>query len=115
VYELSRNGNGRWKETLLYNFQSGTGYGPGAGVVFDKSGNLYGTTVYGGSGSCGCGVVYKLAPGSGGTWTYSVLHTFTGTDGAQPDANLVLHNGKLYGTTITGGTGGAGVVFELTP
>jgi uncharacterized repeat protein (TIGR03803 family) len=115
VYKLSRSGSGRWKETLLYNFQSVTGYGPGAGVMFDKSGTLYGTTVYGGSGACGCGLVYKLAPGSGGSWTYSVLHTFTSTDGAQPDANLVLHNGKLYGTTIAGGTGGAGVVFEITP
>jgi uncharacterized repeat protein (TIGR03803 family) len=82
----------------------------------DEAGNLYGTTVYGGSTNCGCGVVYKLGPGSGGTWTYDVLHTFVGSDGAQPDANLVLDaKGNLYGTTATGGTGGGGVVFEVTP
>ena len=84
-------------------------------MVLDEVGNLYGTTVYGGSG-CDCGVVYKLAPGKKGKWTYTVLHTFVGSDGAQPDANLILDDkGNLYGTTATGGPGGYGVVFELTP
>jgi uncharacterized repeat protein (TIGR03803 family) len=84
--------------------------------VFDKYGNLYGTTLYGGDPNCGCGVVYKLSPGSNGKWTYTVLHRFTGTDGAQPGANLILDNkGNLYGTTVTGGAGGYGVAFELTP
>ena len=79
----------------------------------DKSSNLYGTTIYGGS---GCGVVYKLAPAPRGKWTYTVLHTFTGNDGCQPDANLILDDqGNLYGTTATGGVYGSGVVFELTP
>jgi uncharacterized repeat protein (TIGR03803 family) len=80
----------------------------------DKTGNLYGTTIYGGSG-CGCGVVYRLAPNTKGKWTYTVLHTFVGSDGAQPDANLIVDDkGNLYGTTATGGAYG-GVVFELTP
>jgi uncharacterized repeat protein (TIGR03803 family) len=113
VYKLTRTSSGHWQESVLYNFQNGaTGNGPGAGVAVDGSGNLYGTTIYGGS-ACGCGVVYKLAPGSGG-WTYTVLHTFVGTDGAEPDANLILHNGKVYGTASGGGAGG-GVVFEVTP
>jgi len=61
-------------------------------------------------------VVYKPAPGSNGKWTYTVLHRFTGFDGAQPDANLILDSkGNLYGTTPIGGAGGAGVAFELTP
>jgi uncharacterized repeat protein (TIGR03803 family) len=82
----------------------------------DKSGNLYGTTIAGGTSSCGCGVVYKLTPGSNGKWKYTVLHRFTGYDGAQPDAYPILDSkGNLYGTTITGGAGGAGVAFELTP
>jgi uncharacterized repeat protein (TIGR03803 family) len=118
VYKMTRGTSGRWQETVIYDFTGGaTGNGPGPsqGLVIDQAGNLYGTTFYGGSTSCGCGVVYKLAPGSGGTWTYSVLHTFLGSDGAQPTASMVLHNGKLYGTTVLGGSGGAGVVFELAP
>jgi uncharacterized repeat protein (TIGR03803 family) len=57
-----------------------------------------------------------LAPGAKGKWTYTVLHRFNGYDGAQPDANLIIDNrGNLYGTTATGGSGGAGVAFEVTP
>lgn len=90
VFRLAPESNGHWKETVLYNFRNGaSGNGPGAGVVVDKAGNLYGTTVYGG-GQCGCGVVYKLAPGTHGKRTYTVLHTFAYSDGAQPDANLIL-------------------------
>ena len=82
----------------------------------DKAGNLYGTTIAGGSSQCDCGVVFKLSPGAGGKWKYTVLHTFVGSDGAQPDANLILNGkGNLYGTTATGGAGGYGVAFELTP
>jgi uncharacterized repeat protein (TIGR03803 family) len=81
----------------------------------DKTGNLYGTTIDGGTG-CDCGVVYKLAPQASSKWKYTVLHTFVGSDGAQPDANLILDDkGNLYGTTAVGGTAGAGVAFELTP
>jgi uncharacterized repeat protein (TIGR03803 family) len=80
----------------------------------DRYGNLYGTTIYGGAG--GSGVIYKLSPRANGKWTYTLLHTFTGADGAQPDANLILDDkGNLYGTTATGGTYGGGVVFEITP
>jgi uncharacterized repeat protein (TIGR03803 family) len=82
----------------------------------DKSGDLYGVTVNGGDPNCDCGVVYKLAPGSKGRWKYTVLHRFTGYDGAQPVAQLIFDSkGNLYGTTSTGGAGGAGVAFELTP
>jgi uncharacterized repeat protein (TIGR03803 family) len=103
-------------ETILYNFTLDAS-GPGGGVIIDKAGNLYGTTVYGGS--TGCGVVYELSPNaSGGGWQYTVLHQFLGSDGCEPDANLTLGpDGNLYGTTATGGAGGAGVVFQiqLTP
>jgi uncharacterized repeat protein (TIGR03803 family) len=114
VFRLSPQPDGHWKETVLHDFKGGAdGYGPGAGVVRDKAGNLYGTTIYGGKGG---GVVYKLSPGKNGKWEYTVLHTFTGSDGAQPDANLILDGkGNLYGTTATGGTYGGGVAFELTP
>ena len=117
VFRLSLGTDGRWKETVVYNVPGGTnGDGPGGGVAMDKAGNLYGTTVAGGDRNCGCGVVFKLAPGAMGKWTYTVLHRFAGFDGAQPAAQLVLDGkGNLYGTTITGGAGGYGVAFELTP
>jgi len=116
VYKLTRLASGHWKTAIQYSFKGGAnGDGPGGGVVMDKAGNLYGTTVGGGTG-CGCGVVYKLAPGTKGKWKYTVLHSFSGYDGAQPAAQLVLdRKGNLYGTTITGGAGGYGVAFELTP
>ncbi|HEY6764205.1 MAG TPA: choice-of-anchor tandem repeat GloVer-containing protein, partial [Candidatus Sulfotelmatobacter sp.] len=115
VYKLTPGPGSQWKETILYNLQGGTaGFRP-VGVAVDSLGNVYGTTIAGGDPLCSCGVVYKVAPDSTGTWTYSVLHTFVGSDGAQPDANMVLYNGNLYGTTATGGPGGAGVVFEITP
>ena len=116
VFKLTPGSGGHWTETILYTFRGGaSGFEPGAGVVMDKAGNLYGTTIAGGSG-CGCGVVYELSPNAKGKWKYTVLHTFLGSDGAQPDANLILDDkGNLYGTIATGGANGGGVVFELTP
>ncbi len=116
VFRLTPGSDGHWKETILYNFKgSANGIQPSAGVVMDKAGNLYGTTSAGGA-SCSCGLIYKLAPGSNGKWTYTVLHRFTGADGAGPNANLILDSqGNLYGTTTTGGAGGYGVAFEITP
>jgi len=115
VFKLTPKGNGRWRESTLYEFQGGaSGWLPDAGVVMDKSGNLYGTTDGGGSG--GCGGIYKLAPKPKGQWKYTVLHAFYGWDGCAPDGNRVLDKkGNLYGGTILGGTTGNGVVFELTP
>jgi hypothetical protein len=117
VFELSRGTDGKWKETILYNFTSdpATGYGPGGGVILDKAGNLYGTTGLGGSGNAG--VVYELVNQGGGKWAYRVLHTFVSTDGSQPDANLTFDSrGNLFGTTISGGPQyGGGVVFEISP
>jgi uncharacterized repeat protein (TIGR03803 family) len=117
VYRLTLESNGHWKETILHSFTGrASGDGPGGGVAMDKMGNLYGATIAGGTSSCSCGVVYKLTPGLQGAWKYTVLHRFTGFDGAQPDANLILDSkGNLYGTTITGGSNGGGVVFEITP
>jgi hypothetical protein len=120
VFKLARDSQGHWKETILHNFRQGeNGEGPGGGVVFDKAGNLYGVTADGGLfGACavGCGVVFKLSSRSDGTWQYSVLHRFTGSDGAGPADSLILDDkGNIYGTTTEGGPGGYGVVFEITP
>jgi uncharacterized repeat protein (TIGR03803 family) len=117
VFKLTPVSNGHWKETILYNFKPGAnGSFPTAGVIMDKAGNLYGTTADGGSTSCGCGVIYKLAPTKNGKWTYSVLHRFSGADGAFPAGSLMLDDkGNIYGGTVLGGSTDNGVIFELTP
>jgi uncharacterized repeat protein (TIGR03803 family) len=71
---------------------------------------LYGTTINGG-GSSDNGTVYKIDPNSG---TETVVHAFTGADGAHPYASLYINaKGKVYGTTLQGGTRNLGVVFRL--
>jgi len=113
---------GSWTETVLYSFTgSPDGAGPGAGIVIGSGGVLYGTTFGGGAGSpCsgGCGGVFSLMPPAspGGQWSEAVLHSFAGTDGANPDASVVLSSGGvIYGTTHAGGTDGGGTVYSLTP
>lgn len=107
-----------WVETVLYDFQgAGDGYLPVGNVVFDSAGNLYGLTLYGGTGFCsgvGCGTVFKLSP-SGGSWTKSTIYNFMqGSDGYYPLGGLWMDAaGNLYGTA-DGGSGGNGVVYELT-
>lgn len=117
VFKLAPRSDGHWKESTVYEFKGGaSGFLPGPGVVMDNAGNLYGATDGGGSPQCSCGVVYKLSPKKNGKWKYTVLHTFLGSDGAQPAANLTLDDkGNLYGTTSTGGPYFDGVAFELTP
>ncbi len=114
VYKLTPAG-GTWTETVLYQFQ-GTADGtfPNGGVVFDKSGNLYGTTCCGGARSDG--TVFELIP-SGSGWTKSLVYTFQGsTDGKEPVTGLIFDAaGDLYGSTIMGGTGRGGTIFELSP
>jgi uncharacterized repeat protein (TIGR03803 family) len=104
--------------TVLHHFMGGTDGGePYKGVTIGPDGNLYGTAVAGGSGSCegGCGVVYKLT-NSSGTWTQTVIHSFNGSDGSGPGSPVAFDNhGTLYGTTPTGGANGVGVVYQLRP
>jgi uncharacterized repeat protein (TIGR03803 family) len=126
VFELSPNGYGGFNETVLYSFCSAPncadGAAPESNLVFDSVGNLYGTTLYGGSGGpggdngCaafgdGCGVVFELSPVGTG-WKETVLYSFclqSGCpDGANPSSGLIFDRaGNLYGT--------AGTVFELSP
>ena len=112
VFELSPTG----VETVLYNFrgyQDGDGDNPGAGLTMDDAGNLYGTTFQGGTTSCDCGTVFRLAPDG----TETVLHRFNGSDGNGPVlGNLILDaSGNIYGTADYQGPGGCGVAFKLTP
>jgi uncharacterized repeat protein (TIGR03803 family) len=114
VYKLTNN-SGSWTETPLYNFTGGNdGFGPGGGVVFDKTGNLYGTTPDGGQ--FGAGVVYELSP-QGSTWSQTVIHAFSGgNDGAVGSLGSLLSvGGNFYGVSELGGSHGAGTVFQLSP
>lgn len=118
IFELSPDGQGGWTESILYRFTDAAhGYSPFSTLNIDSAGNIYGTAV-GGTGG-GWGVIFKLAPGQNGDWTYSVLHNFTDgkNDGAEPYAPMIFDKqGKhLYGTTAYGGTYNGGIVFELTP
>jgi uncharacterized repeat protein (TIGR03803 family) len=118
---VSRQSNGKWKETVLHRFRGGRdGGNPYGSLILDKSGNLYGTTFQGEGGNCsyGCGVVFKLTPQSDGSWKETILHRFSGngSDGAYPYCKLALDQaGNLYGTTSVGGVQGGGTAFELTP
>jgi uncharacterized repeat protein (TIGR03803 family) len=120
VFKLASDG----QETDLHVFtgQGGDGFLSKAGVIIDKKGNLYGTTITGGasgSGLLGWGTVYKVAPSGNET----VLYSFTGKeDGGYPYASLVLDaKGNLYGTTYYGGDlscqppNGCGTVFKVDP
>jgi len=109
---------GGWTTSFLpASFHGG---GPGWELVSDKNGVLYGTDM-------GGQIVYKLTPPaiSGGDWAYSILHTFSGGDGADPFSRLLVDSqGDVFGATLTGGSGtrchnypprqaGCGTVFEL--
>jgi uncharacterized repeat protein (TIGR03803 family) len=118
VFELSPSGGG-WTHTVLYSFTgSADGGEPYKGVTLDPQGNLYGTAVTGGSGSCegGCGVVFKLTK-SGEHWSQTIIHAFTGgKDGSGPGSGLAIDaHGNLYGMTPTGGAYGLGTVYQLHP
>jgi len=107
VFELAQ---GSGTITTLASFNGTNGEYPLAGLIMDSSGNLYGTTVYGGASSDG--TVFELAHGSG---TITTLASFNGTDGANPYAGLIMDSsGNLDGTTNAGGAGGLGTVFELS-
>ena len=128
VFEMSPASGGSWNYRILHTFKPNTrdGADPLGALAFDSSGNLYGTTLYGGDASgCGlqgCGTVFKFTPASGGTWHYRVIYRFKGgTDGKLPYAGVVSDSaGNLYGTTSEGGNegctnDGCGIVFELSP
>jgi uncharacterized repeat protein (TIGR03803 family) len=126
VFKLSPGG----KQTVLYNFVGGQNKNPKnpqGGLLMDKAGNLYGTTISGGDSSCAtqgnvyCGTVFKLAKNK----KLTLLHSITGAaDGGAPSGTLVRDAaGNSYGTAFAGGdlnctllvTPGCGVVFKLDP
>jgi len=113
LFKLDSSGG----ETVLHKFAGADGAFPAAGLLMDSAGNLYGTTVNGGSagfcGNFGCGIVFKLSPSG----IFTLLYAFSGgSDGGNPTAGLISDTaGNLYGTTGFGGNFGIGVVFKLDP
>ena len=130
IFELSPSASG-WTFTTIYTFAGGSdGSNPECGLIFDASGNLYGTTAFGGDMTLGIGggTVFELALSAGG-WTKTILFTFPNSgslsQGVFPIAGLTFDAaGNLYGTASQGGSfnqnggcsnGGCGTVFRLTP
>jgi uncharacterized repeat protein (TIGR03803 family) len=129
VFKLEQSNSG-WTEQILYSFLgSSDGYNPIGNLLIDAAGNLYGTTLYGGTGtgcqqgSYGCGgTVFELAQSSD-TWKHVVLYSFCSragcSDGSSPNGLTFDKAGNLYGTTAGGGQScgsyGCGTVYELSP
>jgi uncharacterized repeat protein (TIGR03803 family) len=104
--------------TTLYSFCQLAGCldgsAPYSGVTLGTDGNIYGTTITGGSNTTctgGCGTVYMMTPGG----TLTTLHNFTSSDGADPLALVQATDGNFYGTTELGGTNNKGTIFKITP
>lgn len=121
VFEITPDGT----ESVVHQFEGearSDGEAPYAGLIADRSGNLYGTTAFGGSANCdpplGCGTIFRLAKNGAFTELYAFKD---GTDGAFPFASLLIDSdGNLYGTTSEGGgsgcnSQGCGTIFKLAP
>jgi uncharacterized repeat protein (TIGR03803 family) len=125
VFKLTPNG----AVTVIHSFSSADGSYPSAALVEGMDGNLYGTTLAGGSSSSctvqgyvGCGTIFRITM----TGTLTTLHNFNGSDGSFPIAPLIQAiDGNYYGTTYAGGvynncsvpsgSGTCGTVFKMTP
>jgi uncharacterized repeat protein (TIGR03803 family) len=144
VFSLSKNSDG-WVETILHKFSGNNGDGvqPASALYVDNAGNLFGTTLGGGTSSncvdgggniIGCGAVFELSPPVTTTtttqvntsaWPEKILHSFDFYDGWAPNNLTANAKGQLFGTTLNGGQygncgdggeqEGCGVVFELSP
>jgi uncharacterized repeat protein (TIGR03803 family) len=135
VFELELKG-GSWQYKVIHAFQgfNDASYPNFSALVFDQSGNLYGTSVgTGGTGDVAGqdseGTVFELTPPAtqDGSWTETLLHHFPrpgGIDGSNPIGDVVFDpSGNLYGVTFYGAGNtkalcvgrGCGIVFELKP
>ncbi len=113
AFKLTPSGGG-WNFNVIQSFVGAHNCGPLGNVSLDSAGNVYGTTLCGGS--LGLGNVFKLTA-SGGGYTYTSLYDFTGgTDGRRPISDVAFDSvGNLYGTASAGGRNASGVVWQITP
>jgi uncharacterized repeat protein (TIGR03803 family) len=124
VFEISPTSGGGWLYRIIHDFQNQPdGANPRTSLSMDSAGNIYGTTVYGGTGAfdCtgGCGTIFMLSPSSNGHWTETVLYRFQSlTDGREPiDGVTIDAHGNLFGVTqfSDNATQYIGEVYELSP
>jgi len=121
VFLLAPNGDGPYDEQVLHIFEGGSdGSEPETGLTLDPTGNIFGTTAFGGGGTgCangdnGCGTIFKMTP-SNGDYQFQIIFSFAGPNGYAPFGELLRDaKGNLYGTTEGGGTANAGVGFRLS-
>ncbi len=114
AFQLTPSGSDWIEHTIHhFDFNGDNGIEPIGGLIVDNLGDLFGTTLYGGSFPAG-GVVFELTPSANG-WNYSTIHSFTDGDGGPMDKLVMDAAGNLYGTTLSGGAYGEGTVFKLTP
>jgi uncharacterized repeat protein (TIGR03803 family) len=114
-----------WTQTIIYAFapsgKTKDAAVPFSALVFDKAGNLYGTTYFGLDGTNGCGTIFKLAPPATptGAWTESVLYAWApcgiGATPVQPSGLAIDNAGNLYGTIKQNTASGPGLAFRLSP
>jgi hypothetical protein len=118
VFKLAPSGS-KWSEKILYIFGGADGNDPGSPVIFDGGGNLYGTTI--GGGTYDEGVAFVLHPAKKGQWSETVLRSFAPDDDGDSPQGLIVFDkdGNLYGTTSAGGKyrcdhyEGCGTAYEL--
>ena len=115
VFELTAEGS--YKVLHIFNTQ-GDGVFPTSSLTLDSHGNLYGTTYRGGAQIGDAGTVFKLSPGSNGSWNETILYNFSSQAGScqNPWSNVLIDaKGNLYGTTTGGGAWGGGCAYEISP
>jgi uncharacterized repeat protein (TIGR03803 family) len=113
VYQLSPNGSGGFNLTTLHSFSGSDGAFPEGALVMDSKGNLFSTTIGPVPGSSG--TVFELSPNGTNGYSFTTLHSFSGSDGYSPITGLTADSsGNLYGVAPTGGSHNAGTIFELT-
>jgi uncharacterized repeat protein (TIGR03803 family) len=113
VYKLTLGTKGKYTRSTLYTFDT-EGTNPLSGVVLDTAGNVYGTTTQGGVHDDG-NVFELMAPSGTGSYAHKIVFSFSGENGNESEADLLLSGGYLYGTTYLGGSNGDGAVFEVNP
>jgi hypothetical protein len=104
--------SGPWIENVVYQFTGGSDGAAPVAIVMDSSGNIYGIAISGGINNNG--TVFEIQPSPGGTWTFSVLYSFTGSPDRYPHALARDSSGNLYGLAANNSSGWS-EIFELSP